>query len=103
MGSLDSSPHPCLRRGISTPASWQVTATTILCDFVDEFATVIVNQDWSCKCTWWAKYKMVKGEDPKHKLSKEVARKTGKCRGPDCRYVITYRDKLMMDEKSAKK
>ncbi len=85
------------------PANWQVTATTIDCDMVKEYVTIMVYKDWSCKCTWWSRYKKVAGEDPKHKFSKEIKDKIGKCQGPDCKYVIGYRDKLIGEETSAKK
>ena len=84
------------------PASWQVTATTIGCDMVNDYVTIIVNKDWSCKCTWWTKYKKVAGEDPKQKFPRETKVKIGKCQGPDCRYVVEYRDKLIGEEAAAK-
>ena len=84
------------------PANWQVTATTINCDMVNDYVTTIVYKDWACKCTWWAKYKKVAGEDPKHKFSKEIKEKIDKCQGPDCKYVIGYRDKLIGEETAAK-
>jgi hypothetical protein len=85
------------------PANWQVTATTISCDLVGDYVTVMVYKDWACKCTWWAKYKKVAGEDPGHKFSREIKGKIGKCQGPDCKYVIGYRDKLIGEEAAAKK
>ena len=84
------------------PANWQVTATTINCDMVNDYVTTIVYKDWACKCTWWARYKKVAGEDPKHKFSKEIKEKIDKCQWPDCKYVIGYRDKLIGEETAAK-
>lgn len=85
------------------PANWQVTATTISCEMVNEYVTIMVYKDWACKCTWWSRYKKVADDDPKHKFSKEIKEKIGKCQGPDCKYVIEYRDKLIKEEASAKK
>jgi len=85
------------------PANWQVTATTIECEMVKEFVTIMVYKDWASKCTWWSRYKKVAGEDPKHKFDKEIKEKIGKCLGPDCKYVIEYRDKLLKEEASASK
>ena len=85
------------------PANWQVTATTVECEFVTDDATILVYKDWSCRCTWWARYKKVAGEDPKHKFEKALKEKIAKCQGPDCKYVISYRDKLIEEEKAAKK
>ena len=84
------------------PANWQVTATTINCDMVNDYVTTIVYKDWACKCTWWARYKKVAGEDPRHKFSKEIKEKIDKCQWPDCKYVIGYRDKLIGEETAAK-
>jgi UDP-2,3-diacylglucosamine pyrophosphatase LpxH len=78
--------------------NWQVTATTVECSHIGDFVTILVYKDWSSKCTWWAKYKKVAGEDPKHKFSKDVKAKIGKCQGPDCKYVVGYRDKLIGEE-----
>jgi hypothetical protein len=84
-------------------ASWQITATTINCDMVNDYVTIMVYKDWTCKCTWWAKNKKVAGEDPKHKFSKEIKDKIGKCQGPNCKYVVGYREKLIGEEAAAKK
>ena len=85
------------------PANWQVTATTIDCDMVNDYVTIMVYKDWACKCTWWAKYKKVADGDSKHKFPKELKEKNGKCQGPDCKFVIGYRDKLIVEESAIKK
>jgi len=85
------------------PAGWQVTATTLYCDMVDENVTIMVNRDWSCRCTWWSKYKSVAQQDPRHKFGKQLKVKIGQCRGPDCDYVLGYRDKLIAEETAIKK
>ncbi len=85
------------------PAGWQVTATTIECDMVNDYVTIMVNKDWSCKCTWWSRNKKVAEEDPKHKFSKEIKAKISRCQGPDCKHVIGYRDKLIAEETAVKK
>ena len=88
------------RTGIP-PAGWQVTATTIECDMVSEYVTIMVYGDWSCKCTWWGKYKKTAAEDPKHKFPKQTRAKIALCQGPDCKYVTGYRDKLINEETAA--
>jgi len=85
------------------PASWQLTATTINCDMVSDYVTIMVYRDWACKCTWWEKYKKVAGAEPRHKFSREIKKKMGMCQGPDCKYGIGYRDKLIGEEADAKK
>lgn len=84
------------------PANWQVTATTIDCDMVSDYVTIMVYKDWTCKCVWWAKYKKVAG-DSKQKFSKDIKAKIEKCQGPECKYVTGYRDKLIGEEAAAKK
>ncbi len=37
-------------------ANWQVTATTVYCDAVDDEVTLLVYKDWSTKCTGYSKY-----------------------------------------------
>lgn len=79
--------------------NWQVTATTIYCDTVDDEVTVLVYQDFSTKCTGYSKY----GEPREEILS--LLRKKGKqlgrrleCEGPECWRVIQYREKLLAEE-----
>ena len=33
------------------PAKWQVTATTIYCKAMKDFATILVYNDWTVKCS----------------------------------------------------
>jgi hypothetical protein len=79
--------------------NWQLTATTIYCDAVDDEVTVIVNKDWSIKCTGAKKYK-----EPSEEIRKLVKEKAGKlkreisCEGLDCPRVNQYRDKLIAEE-----
>lgn len=73
-------------------SGWQVTATTIFCDHVNEFITIMVNKDWSCKCTWAAKYKHMA------KLSSQLKGKADKCTGAECKNITDYRDKLKKEE-----
>jgi hypothetical protein len=82
------------------PANWQITATTIDCDMVHEYVTLMVHRDWSCGCTWSAKYKAA-GTDPKRKLNRQVAGQLSKCAGHDCKYMTDYRDKLIKEENAA--
>ena len=85
--------------------NWQVTATTIYCDAVDDDVTIMVYKDWSTKCTGYRKYK--------ENITKEVAKtlqekskKSGRqleCEGPLDNRVTDYRDKLMAEEETAAK
>ena len=81
--------------------NWQVTATTIYCDAVDDEVTLMVNKDWSTKCTGYQKY----GEPSKEILnilkrkSKQLKRQL-ECTGPECSRVIQYKEKLISEETS---
>lgn len=80
------------------PAKWQITATTIHCNLVDDFVTISVDKDWSTRCTWYSRYTQKVLADKKPKLDKNIRLKVGKCSGPECSYVINYRDKLIKEE-----
>ena len=75
---------------------WEVTATTILCDDVDDEVTIIVNKDGTVTCTGSKKY--LKPNKEKSKELKKKSRETGKplsCKGDACSKVPRYRDELM--------
>ena len=85
------------------PGNWQVTATTIECDMVGDYVTIMVNKDWSTRCVWCTRYKKAAEENPKQKFTKDIKAKIAKCQGPDCKYVLEYRDKLIKEEAAVKK
>lgn len=80
------------------PAKWQITATTVHCDLVDDFVTIIVNKDWTTKCIWYKRYKQKALEDRKQKFGRNMRLKMEKCQGPECSYITDYRDKLIKEE-----
>jgi len=75
---------------------WEVTATTILCDDVDDEVTIIVNKDGIVTCTGRQKY-----SNPDKEAANELkkrSRKRGKslvCKGDACAKVTRYRDELL--------
>ena len=79
--------------------NWQVTATTIYCDAVDDEVTVMVYKDGSARCTGYGKY----GEPSKEilnqlkKKSKQLEQQL-KCAGPECYRVTQYKEKLFAEE-----
>jgi len=79
--------------------NWQVTATTIYCDAIDNEVTLLVYRDGSVKCVGYEKY----GEPGKEiakilkKKSKQLKRQLG-CEGLDCYRMVQYRDKLFAEE-----
>ena len=82
------------------PAEWQVTATTVRCELVDDFVTIMVNKDWSTRCAWYGRYKAGAVGNKKNKPDKKILQKMEKCTGPDCSYVSEYRNKLISEESS---
>jgi hypothetical protein len=81
---------------------WQVTATTIYCDAVDDDVTIMVYKDGSTRCTGYKKY--VENPD---KETAQILKKKGKrldrnlkCEGPQDSRVTSYRDKLTAEVKS---
>ena len=82
--------------------NWQLTATTIYCDAVDDEVTLMVHKDGSAKCTGYGKYHEPSGEilNLMKRRSKQLGRKL-ECEGLECSRVIQYRDKLFV--KKAKK
>jgi len=82
--------------------NWQITATTIYCDAVDDDATIIVYKDWSIRCTGCRKY----GESLSKETAKMLKRKAKRlgrnlrCDGPlDCR-ATDYRDTLIAQDRA---
>ena len=80
---------------------WQVTATTIYCDAVDDDVTLLVYKDWSAKCVGYKKYGEASKEIAKmlKRKGKELGREL-KCEGLECSRVIGYRDKLRAEEET---
>lgn len=79
------------------PASWQVTATTVNCDAVDDEVTILVYKDWTAKCTAYVKYTSHAGSTLLKKKGISLKRQLG-CLGPECPNVIQYRKKLLSEE-----
>ncbi len=81
---------------------WQITATTIYCDAVDDDVTLIVDKDWNVVCTGFKKYSE-KLDKATAKTLKQKSRQLGKilsCEGPFDFRVTNYRDKLKSQEKA---
>ena len=77
-------------------ADWQVTATTIYCDVVDDEVTLIVSADGTVKCTGCQRY--LKPGKETDKEMKEKSRRLGRqieCQGLDCFRVAEYKDSLL--------
>ncbi len=75
---------------------WEVTATTILCDDVDDEVTIIVNKDGTVTCT--GRRKHLKPNKESAKELKKKSKETGEslsCKGDACAKVPRYRDELL--------
>lgn len=84
-------------------ADWQVTATTVYCDAVDDDVTIMVYRDWSTRCTGYKKYvESLDKETAKilERKAKRLGRKLG-CEGPLDHRVTGYREILAAQEKAA--
>jgi len=83
------------------PGNWQTTATTRQCDYVGEAITIMVDKDWSTRCTWFRRYKQKATDNKRQKFEKAIKTKIEKCRGAECPLAINYRDTLIQQEFSA--
>jgi len=79
--------------------NWQLTATTIYCDAVDEEVTIIVYKDGSVKCTGYDKYNEPSKEiaNLAKRKSKQLKRKL-KCEGLECYRINQYTEKLFAEK-----
>lgn len=82
---------------------WQVTATTIYCDAVDDDVTILVYKDWSTECTGYNKYAKNLGKETAKTLKRKarILHRNLKCEGPLDYRVMDYRDKLIAEEKNS--
>ena len=84
---------------------WQVTATTIYCDAVDDDVTLLVYKDRSAKCTGYKKYGESITKETARMLKKKAkkASRELRCEGPECSRLTAYRDKLFAEEEARAK
>jgi hypothetical protein len=81
---------------------WQVTATTIYCDAVDDDVTIMVYKDWSTTCIGYKKYGESLNKETA-KMLKKKAKRLGRnlgCEGPLDYRVTDYRDILAAHDKA---
>ncbi len=77
-------------------ADWQVTATTIYCDAVDDEVTLIVSADGTVKCTGHQRY-LKPGKETAKEMKKKSQRsgKQIECQGLECFRVTEYKASLL--------
>jgi hypothetical protein len=75
---------------------WEMTATTIYCDAVDDEITLMVMADGTSRCTGLVKY-LKPGKQTSHEMN-DRAKKLGRqlaCEGDACQRISKYRDQLL--------
>lgn len=78
--------------------NWQVTATTIYCDAVDDEITILVQKDFSVRCTGYRKYGEFSESTRNLSRKSQQLKRQLRCEGPECWRVVQYRDKLLAEE-----
>jgi hypothetical protein len=74
---------------------WQITATTIYCDAVEDEVTFIAGKDGDIKCTGYNTYFSPDKEAARTiKQKSSRFKKTIKCEGLECHRVAEYKNKL---------
>jgi hypothetical protein len=73
---------------------WEITATTVYCDAVNDEVTLIIHRDGTARCTWQQKHAVNNNKGPAGKKNTRQD-KHHACQGADCPRVIRYRDSLI--------
>jgi len=77
---------------------WQVTATTIHCDAVDDEVTILVHKDWTVDCTGFQKYTGSREEQLNLVKKSLRLRRLLECQGLGCDCVTHYKRNLNVEE-----
>jgi hypothetical protein len=75
---------------------WEITATTVYCDAVDDEVTLLIYADGTSRCTGRQKY--INPDKETAQAMKKRSRRLGKlpgCHGDDCPSVKQYRDSIL--------
>lgn len=81
-------------------APWQACVTTIKCEVIDEYVSILVKSDWTSSCTWYKQFKSPPESLKKGKGDKGTRKRIELCQGPQCPYVTNYRDQLFREEEA---
>ena len=75
---------------------WEMTATTIYCDAVDDEVTLMVYKDGTVRCTGLQKYLKPDNETSKEmKIRSKALGRLLACVGEGCEKVAHYRDEQL--------
>ena len=75
---------------------WEITATTVHCDAVDDEVTLLVSADGTCRCTGGQKY--ARANKAAARALKKKGQRLGKrlgCGQAECETVVRYRVRLL--------
>jgi hypothetical protein len=75
---------------------WQMTATTIFCEDMNDEVTIMVYKDGKVKCTGYDLFTKLSADAKNKKALSNV-----ECHGPVCHRVAAYREKLFSEEKNS--
>ncbi len=82
--------------------NWQLTATTIYCDAVQDEVTIFVYKDGSLGCTGFNPNESVQNQTPDTAAVRGALAESKKgCLGLPCENTVSYRDRLMAEEKDS--
>ena len=73
---------------------WQVTMTTLWCDIVGDWVTVLVYADGSTKCSHFTRY----GPMTRKIKEKGGSKRELSCNGPTCDLCLSYKEKVFRRE-----
>jgi hypothetical protein len=76
---------------------WQITATTVYCEAVDDEVTLLVYADGTAKCTGREKY----AKSGKKATRPGNAGKNRRCLEINCSVLSQYRDNLLKNQKAS--
>ncbi len=76
-------------------ASWQITLTTVYCEKKGGEVTIVVNNDFSARCTGQTDAP----GDGRSNTGRGNGSKNSGCDGEQCRLVAQYKEKLAAEER----
>ena len=77
---------------------WQKTTVTLRCPAVADEVTIIVNSDWSVKCTGHDKYSGRRDGSLELVKRSLKLRRTLECKGLECPTITAYVERLRGEE-----
>lgn len=88
---------------LRTPAKWHTCVSTMKCDTIKDYVSIMVKNDWTPVCTWYRQNKeAISGDKKRGRPDRKVREKIPLCQGPLCSYVTGYLDRLMKEEQAMK-